>query len=472
MIPLTVEQLADVVGGDLTDPSAGGRAITGVVIDSRAAGPGALFAALPGQRTDGHAHVGAAARAGAVACLVATERLVDPAVATALDEGGAAVAVDEVGDALLGLGRWARDTVDPTVVCVTGSSGKTTTKDLIAAATGAGRSVVANVGSYNNELGVPLTCCRLELGSEVLVAEVGARGLGHVARLAALLAPDIAVVTTISGAHLEQFGDLETVARAKGELVEALGAGGLAVLNADDPRVAALAARTVGRVVTYGLDSEAAWRADDVELDALARARFTVRGVRVELPLAGVHQVGNALAALVVADAVGVPLDAAAAALAAAPVSRWRSEVIRTAQGVVVVNDAYNANPASTEAALRTLAAVDTTGRRWAVLGEMAELGPTSGDEHERVGRLAVRLGLDGVVAVGEPAERVRHGAAEEAAGRGEQRAVDDAQAAAGLLAQRLEPGDVVLVKASRSAGLERLAEQLVASLGGAEGAP
>lgn len=462
MIPLTVEQLADVVGGDLSDLSAGGHAITEVVIDSRVAGPGSLFAALRGERTDGHVHLGAAARAGAVACLVAAERRVDPGTVT--------VSVDDVGDALLGLGRWVRDTVDPTVVCVTGSSGKTTTKDLIAAATGVGRSVVANVGSYNNELGVPLTCCRLELGSEVLVAEVGARGLGHVARLAALLAPDIAVVTTISGAHLEQFGDLETVARAKGELVEALGSGGLAVLNADDSRVAALAERTVGRVVTYGVESAAQWRAVDVELDALARPRFTVRGVRVELPLAGVHQVGNALAALVVADAVGVPLDAAAAALAAAPVSRWRSEVTRTGKGVVVINDAYNANPASTEAALRTLAAVDTTGRRWAVLGEMAELGPTSGDEHERLGRFAVTLGLDGVVAVGPRAERVRYGAADEAGGRGEQQSVDDPEAAARLLTARLEPGDVVLVKASRSAGLERLAEQLVASLGGAEG--
>ena len=460
MIALTVEQLADVVGGDLAGAADPYAVIDDVVIDSRRARPGSLFVALPGEHTDGHHFAADAAARGATAVLVAEGRDLDPDVP--------AVVVDDPADALLGLGRWVRETVDPTVVAVTGSSGKTTTKDLIAAAVGAGRAVVASAGSYNNDLGVPLTCCRLTLGSEVLVAEVGARGLGHVARLAALLEPDIGVVTTIVGAHLELFGDVATVAQAKGELVEALDAEGLAVLNADDPRVAALAGRTHARVVTYGVHADADWRAQDVRVDALARPTFTVRGLEVTVPLPGEHNVGNALAALAVADAVGVPLEAAARALATAAVSRWRMEVVHTRDGVTVLNDAYNANPASVGAALRTLAQVDTGGRRWAVLGTMAELGRASVEEHDRIGRLAIRLGVDGLVVVGPEARPIRNAADLEGFyGQGDLYMVDRAEDVAGVLSGRLRTGDVVLVKASRAVGLERAADDLVAASGG-----
>ena len=378
MIPLTAEQLADVVGGDLLPGADPAAVVDDVVIDSRGARPGSLFVALAGERTDGHAFLGDALERGATLCMVDARRAHETATP--------AVAVDDCADGLLGLGRWARDTAAPQVVAITGSSGKTTTKDLLAAAVGASRDTVATPGSYNNELGVPLTCCALTLTSEVLVAEVGARGIGHVAALAAVLRPDVAVVTMIGGAHLEQFGSLEGVAQAKGELVEALDPDGIAVLNADDRLVAGLARRTAARVVTYGLGSDAEWRAEDVRLDRWARARFRVRGVDVALPMPGAHHVGNALAALAAADAVGVDLAAAAEGLERARLSPGRSALVETTDGVTVLDDAYNANPASMAAALRTLAALSVSGRRWAVLGRMAELGPTGVQEHERIG--------------------------------------------------------------------------------------
>lgn len=467
MIALTLEQLADVVGGELAPPVSGvaeDTLIDGVVIDSREAFPGALFVALPGERADGHDFIVQAAELGAGACLIRADR------ADAVPDDVAAVAVDDPADALLGLGAWIRQSVDPTVVAVTGSSGKTTTKDFIGAAVGAGRATVATPGSYNNDLGVPLTCCRLQPDTEVLVAEVGARGIGHIAALAGVLAPDIAVVTTVTGAHLEQFGDLETVARAKGELVEALGGDGLAVLNADDARASAMRDRTKARSVTYGLGPGADWRAEELTLDTLARARFVVRGVPVRLPLPGEHNVRNALAALAVADACGVPLADAAGALADARVSKWRMELVRTRGGVTLLNDAYNANPDSMAAALKTLASMETSGRRWAVLGAMAELGADSDDQHDRVGRLAVRLGIDGVVVVGPEAARIRAAADLEGFyGEGDLYGVDGHDEAVDMLAERLRPGDVVLVKASRSAGLERVAASVIQAFGGPE---
>jgi len=467
VIALTLDQLADVMGGELRPPVSGvaeATLIDGVVIDSREAFPGALFVALRGERVDGHDFIVQAAELGAGACLIRADR------ADAVPDDVAAIAVDDPADALLGLGAWVRETVDPTVVGVTGSSGKTTTKDFIAAAVGAGRPTVATPGSYNNDLGVPLTCCRLEPATEVLVAEVGARGVGHIASLATVLRPDIAVVTTVTAAHLEQFGDVETVARAKAELVESLGVDGLAVLNADDSRALAMSDRTKGRAVTYGLGPAAEWRADDLTLDDAARSSFSVRGVSVRLPVPGEHNVRNALAAMAVADACGVALADAAAALADAPVSKWRMELVRTRGGVVVLNDAYNANPDSMAVALKTLASMTTSGRRWAVLGPMAELGPGSQDEHERIGRLAVRLGVDGLVTVGDEAARIRAAADLEGFyGQGDLFGVGGVEEAAEVLRARLLPGDVLLVKASRSAGLERVATALVQAFGGPE---
>jgi len=470
VIPLTLEQLADVVGGELMDGADAYRCVDAVTIDSRSAAPGALFVPLRGERADGHDFIADAASRGAAGYL-AMAGLPLPPVA-----GG--VVVDDPADALLGLGAWVRDIANPLTVGVTGSNGKTTTKDLIAAAAGAGRATVASVGSHNNEYGVPLTLCQLRLSSEVLVAELGARGRGQIAQLALVVRPDIAVVTTVSGAHLERFGTVEAVAAAKAELVQSLGPGGLAVLNADDHRVAAMAAYAPGRVVTYGRGADADWRAEDIEFDGLARPLFRVRrgatsaggepaAVEVMLPVPGEHNVNNAVAALAVADACGVPLARAAQALEGAVVSRWRMELRETAGGVVVLNDAYNANPASMEAALRTLARIRVTGRRWAVLGRMAELGPGAEAAHGGIGRLAAGLGVDGLIVVTDPAypevAAIRAGAIAGPGGMSPATVlqVADPCEAATLLERWLRPGDAVLVKASRAAGLERVAEAL-----------
>lgn len=459
MIPLPLTAVADVVGGSLlahdTDPAI----VTDVTIDSRTAVPGSLFVALPGSHTDGHAYAGAACAAGAVGVLAELDR----AAALAGQDGvRGVIAVDDPADALLALGVWVRETVDPLVVTVTGSQGKTTTKDLTAAAIATRRRVVANEGSYNNELGVPLTCCALQADTEVLVAEIGARGSGHIATLAGLLKPDVAVVTMVSPAHIELLGSLDAVAEAKSELVESLEADGVAILNADDHRVAAMAMRTSAAVMTYGQDAAAAWRARDVTLDDSAHARFTAHGptdrVGVRLPLPGRHNVGNALAALAAATACGVDPSSAADGLAGAAVSRWRMELHTRADGVRILNDAYNANPVSTAAALDALAVLPAA-RRWAVLGFMAELGTLTETAHREVGAHAAAVGIDRLTVVGD-ARPIADGA--RAAGfAGALDVVADVEEATELVAAALTEGDAVLVKASRSVGLERLAGAL-----------
>ncbi len=360
----------------------------------------------------------------------------------------------------------------PTVVGVTGSSGKTSTKDLLAAVLAPLGPTVAPPGSFNNELGLPWTALRADTGTRHLVLELSARGRGHIAALCHVAQPRIGVVLNVGRAHLGEFGSPEAIAAAKGELVEALPADGVAVLNADDPAVAAMATRTRARVVTVGRSPDATVRAEDLTL-AAGRPRFRLvapqGSAEVALRLVGAHHVGNALSAAAVALECGATPDGVAAALSAAgPASRWRMEVVDRADGVTVVNDAYNANPESMRAALQALAALGcgpsgprsasgpsgprsagSTRRTWAVLGPMAELGDASAAAHAEVAATAAELGVDHLVTVG-PTEY----------GRG--RAVADVAAALDLLRAELEPGDVVLVKASRAVGLDRLADALV----------
>jgi UDP-N-acetylmuramoyl-tripeptide--D-alanyl-D-alanine ligase len=458
VIPLTLAEVADAVSGrlDAADPAA---VVTGdVTADSRLAGDGGLFVALPGERADGHDYAAAAVDAGAAAVLAARP------------VGVPAVVVD---DPLAALGRLARAVLDRlpgvTVVGVTGSSGKTSTKDLLATVLSQAGPTVAPQGSFNNELGVPLTVLRADAGTRFLVAEMGARGIGHIAYLCGIAPPRVGVVLNVGAAHAGEFGGREVTARAKGELVEALPPDGLAVLNADDPLVAAMASRTKARVVPVGVDllgNDATVRAADVVLDDAARPAFrlvTPAGeADVRLALHGAHHVGNALAAAAVGLEAGLGPAAVAAALSAAtPASRWRMEVATRADGVTVVNDAYNANPDSVRAALAAVAAMTRDGARaWAVLGEMLELGDETVAEHHAVGEAAARLGIE-VVAVGAGAHPAAAGAA--AAG-GAGHAVADPAAAAALLAGRLRPGDVVLVKASRGIGLDVLAAGLLAT--------
>jgi UDP-N-acetylmuramoyl-tripeptide--D-alanyl-D-alanine ligase len=427
-----------------------------VATDSRDLPAGALFVALRGERADGHDHVPDAVRGGAAAVLVerATDGLDVPAVV-----------VEDTWKALRDLALAVRERVGPITVAITGSLGKTTTKDLVRATVGAGRRVVAARGSFNNELGVPLTLLALEQDTEVLVAEIGARDVGHIAMLAPLVAPAISVVTAVAPVHLEVFGTVEAIARAKRELVEALDEDGVAVLNLDDPRVAAMA-EAAPEVLGYGIESPADVTAQDIVLDERARASFTVVSpwgkARVTLPLAGRHHVGNALAAIAVACLIGVSLEAATAALTDAAVSPWRGEVLDAA-GVVVLNDAYNANPTATIAALKTLTAIRRSGSTWAVLGVMAEIGASADREHHRVGERCGSLGVDHLVAVGEHGDALAEGARSGGLRPDRVHRVADADAALNLLTARVEPGDVVLVKASRVAGLERVAAGLAA---------
>ncbi len=460
MIPLTLAEVAGITGGHLAGGADGGATVTGpVVADSREVGPGALFVALPGARVDGASFAAQAVTAGAVAVLA--DRPLD-------------VPTVVVDDALRALGTLAHHVVDrlrPTVVAVTGSSGKTTTKDLLAVVLSRLGPVVAPPKSFNTEVGLPLTALQCDAGTRTLVLEMGARGVGHIAYLCSITRPDVSVVLMVGSAHLGEFGSRPAIAAAKGEIVEGLGPDGLAVLNADDPLVAAMAARTSASVRTFGESTAADVRATDVTLDATGRVSFVLTdgtgSAPVSLRLVGEHQVTNALAVAAVARHLGLTLPDVAEALSAAePASRWRMEVTERADGVTVVNDAYNANPESVRAALKTLVSIAGPRRSWAVLGEMRELGDGALTEHDAIGRLAVRLDVDRLVAVGEGARAVHLGAAHEGSWGRESMWVPDVAAAVQLLRDEVEPGDVVLVKGSRAVGLEAVAEALLADEG------
>ncbi|SPM42219.1 UDP-N-acetylmuramyl pentapeptide synthase [Mycobacterium numidiamassiliense] len=507
MIDLTVAQIAQIVGGTLADISPEAAAelhVTGTVeFDSRAIGPGGLFLALPGARSDGHDHAASAVAAGAVAVLAArpvgvpaivvAPRAADDlragvlehdtdgsgaAVLAALAKLAAAVAAELVAEGLI-------------IIGITGSSGKTSTKDLVAAVLAPLGEVVAPPGSFNNELGHPWTVLRATRRTDYLILEMSARHPGNIAALAQIAPPAIGVVLNVGTAHLGEFGSREAIAQTKAELPQSVSASGAVVLNADDPTVAAMAQLTEARVIRVSRESitdsgpSDVW-AEGVSLDELARPRFTLHAqgtqAEVQLGVYGDHQVTNALCAGAVALQCGARVEQVADALAGAgPVSRHRMQVITRADGVTVIDDAYNANPDSMRAGLQALAWIahgaqqhDAQPRRsWAVLGEMAELGEDAITEHDRIGRLAVRLDVSRLVVVGmgRSMSAMHHGAVMEgswgsetdpAADRGAVN-VPDSDAALALLRAEVQPGDVVLVKASNSAGLGALAEALTA---------
>jgi len=455
VIPTALADVVAVTGATVHGVPSADTVTADVEVDSRLVVRGGLFVALPGERVDGHEHAGAAMRAGAVAAL--TARPV---------EGVPCLVVDDPLAAMQALARAAYGRPDrPRVVGVTGSSGKTSTKDLLAQVLGTVGPVLSPPGSYNNEVGLPLTALRRTEQTTCAVLEYSARGVGHIAFLRDLVAPDVAVLLNIGTAHLGEFGSREAIAQAKGELLER---SPLAVLNADDPLVLGQAGRAPGRVLTFGTGPDADVRALDLELDDDGRPRFrltTATGsALVALQLRGAHSASNALAAAAVALEV-MDLDRVATALSAAtPVSRWRMEVVERADGVTVVNDAYNANPESMRAALRTLAVMSRgkARRTVAVLGPMAELGDDAREAHMDLGRFLVRLDISQLVVVGPAAGGIHAGAVLEGSWGSESIHVPDVDAAVALLRAQLEPGDVVLVKASRSAGLERVAAALL----------
>ncbi len=459
MIPLPLAKIAEITRGRL-DGAPPDTVVSGpVVIDSRKLEPGSLFAALRGERVDGHDFAAAAIEAGAVAVLAERE------------VGVPAIVVDDV---LAAMGRLARAVVDrlteTTVIGLTGSAGKTSTKDLLARLAERLGPTIAPPGSFNNEIGHPLTVLRAGHDTRYLVLEMGARGLGHITHLTRIAPPSIGIVLNVGSAHIGEFGSRDVVAKAKGELVEALTPQGTAVLNADDPAVRTMAARTSAQVVTFGRVPEATVRATDESLDDAGRPRFTLvtpeGSAHVALRLHGAHAVSNALAAAATARALGMPVSDIAEVLSGAePSSRWRMEVTERPDGVTVVNDAYNANPESVRSAIDTVVHMAREGRAWVVLGGMAELGASTVDEHERIGAYAARGGLAGVIAVGETAASVLKGAEQVGSWTGDCVQVDDVGAAVAALDERLRPGDVVLIKGSRVAGLERVAEAVLTAV-------
>jgi UDP-N-acetylmuramoyl-tripeptide--D-alanyl-D-alanine ligase len=432
---MRASEIADVVGGDLVGPDV---EVEGATIDTRELRGGELFVPVVGTR-DGHLFIEAAIEGGAAAYLSSR-----PPV------GGTAIVVDDAAAALTELGSVARARLPDRVVGITGSVGKTTTKDLVASALGMLYRTHASVRSFNNELGVPLTLLNAPDDTEVAVIELGARGRGHIAELCEVARPTVGVVTAVERVHTELFGDLDDVAEAKSELVQGLESSGFAVLNADNMRVAAMAERTDAQVVLFGLD-EGEIRAEALRVDDELRPQFRLStpwgSGEVKLGVRGVHNVANALAAAGAALVCGVDLAKVVAGLEEATASPWRMELGRTPAGAIVLNDAYNAGPASTAAALRALAHLDAT-RRFAVLGPMAELGSHAVEEHRRIARLADELQIT-LITVGAP-DYGAHDVAD----------LDEAATVLGPLGER----DAVLVKGSRVAGLEELAHRLLSA--------
>lgn len=447
MIPLSVAEIAEVIGG--TVEGDGAVTVTApAVLDGRQVEPGGLFVAFAGEHVDGHDYAAQAGRAGAAAVLGSRPTRLPTVLvkdAQAALQALAAHVVSRLRDGL-------------TVVGLTGSQGKTGTKDLLAAVLSSAGRTIATIGSLNNELGVPLTMLRADAATRFLVLEMGARHVGDIAELTGLVAPDIAVVLNVGQAHLGEFGSRAAIARTKGELVRGLAPGGTAVLNADDPRVLAMRSLTDGPVLTFGRAAQADVRVRGLALDRLGRPSFTLRtadaSAPVVLPHVGAHQALNASAAAAAGLAAGVPLDVTAAALTTASLSKWRMELRDLTGGATLLNDSYNANPDSTRAALDALAAIEG-GRRIAVLGEMLELGAGSEAEHRDVGEYAASR-ADVVAVVGEGARPIADGAGERAV------VLADSDAAVDWLRGHLVAGDVVLVKASRGARLDVVAAALV----------
>lgn len=493
MIALTLAQVADIVGGELTDITAAQAEtvrVTGTVeFDSRAVTPGGLFLALPGARSDGHDFAAGAIAAGAVAVLAArpvgVPAIVVPAVSDADTASGALEHDDAAGSGaavLAALAKLAAAVAAELVagglriVGVTGSSGKTSTKDLLAAVLAPLGEVVAPPGSFNNELGHPWTVLRATSDTDFLVLEMSARHPGNIAALAAIATPSIGVVLNVGTAHLGEFGSRAAIAATKSELPQAVPSSGVVVLNADDSAVAAMADTTAARVVRISRSPGADIWSSGETLDGLARPQFTLHtgdgAVDIALAVHGEHQVSNALCAAAVALECGAtPAQVADALAGAGPASARRMQVTTRADGVTIINDAYNANPDSMMAGLKALAWMArepqaSTGRKrrsWAVLGEMGELGDDAISEHDRIGRFAVRLDVSRLIVVGtgRPMNAMLQGAVMEGSWGSEAVLVPDVDTALDLLRAELAEGDVVLVKASNAAGLGALADLL-----------
>ena len=497
MIAMTLAEIATAVGGELiggaqaTDVAEPGDLVVegSVETDSRLVRPGSVFFALPGEVTDGRRFVPAAVDAGA-ALVITPERVDTTAPQIVVADGYEALAA-LAHEVVTRVRMSTADRVDADgrpaplrVVGITGSNGKTSTKNMLRTILEQHGATVAPEGSFNNHVGAPISMLRVTYDTRYLVVEMGASGVGHIAKLVSIAEPDLGVVLKVGLAHAGEFGGIEATQRAKSEMVTDLPETATALLNVDDDRVASMRDLTAARVVGFGTSAEADYRITGIETDR-SGTRFTLTAppglqeddrptdatqpggpdhVDVRLAILGEHHAMNASAALTVAHLWGVPLADGAAALASMTrAERWRMELLQGGpEGVTVINDAYNASPDSTAAALRTLAQIVRPGERTvAVLGEMAELGEYSVEEHDRIGRLVVRLGIGQLVVVGRGAMPIHQAATLEGSWDGESVYIEDVDDAVRAMQEMLRPGDVVLVKSSKSAELRFLGDRL-----------
>jgi UDP-N-acetylmuramoyl-tripeptide--D-alanyl-D-alanine ligase len=462
MIELTVAEIAKAISGKVFGDST--VSVYGSVeTDSRLVNPGSLFVAKPGEETDGHLFIEKAQQLGAVAAIV--ERLV-PEVS---------IPQIQVSNSVLALGALAkfvlekiRSKSDIKVIGITGSNGKTTTKNMLREILSTAGPTVAPIESFNNEVGAPYSMLQTDLKTKFLVVELGAGGEGSIDYLAQIAKPNIGVVLKVGLAHVGEFGGIENTARIKSELLRALDSDAIAVLNADDGYVADMAGLTNAKKIWFGTSSDANYQATNqtVSISGTSFEMHWPDGEQqtVLLQILGEHHVMNALASLAVSDLLGVSRKAAVSALEAMPLAeRWRMEVLNRPDGVTVINDAYNASPDSTKAALQTLAQLGRTGRRTvAVLGEMAELGSESRAQHDAIGRVVVRLNIDQLVVVGQAAKLIHMGAEQEGSWGGESKFFESIDEALAYLRGMLMAGDLVLVKSSKSANLRHLGDKLM----------
>ncbi|MEY4985560.1 MAG: hypothetical protein RLZZ359_446 [Actinomycetota bacterium] len=461
MIQLSLSELASALDGQLF--GSGDVLVTGSVeTDSRLIETGSLFFAKPGEFDDGHNFVASALEAGAIAAVV--ERRIDIAIPQIV-----------VSNSVAALGALAayvlaqiRTKTDIKVIGVTGSNGKTTTKNMLREILSTAGSTIAPIESYNNEVGAPISILKADFETKYLVVEMGAGGPGSIEYLANLAKPDIGVILKVGLAHVGEFGGIETTAQIKGELARSLNSENLLILNADDAFVREMVEHTDANIVWFGTSLDADYRADGQTLsidgtgfvghwpDSTSR--------NLNLHILGEHHIMNALAALAVADALGIDREIACKALEQMPLAeRWRMQLLQRADGLTVINDAYNASPDSTKAALQTLAQLGKAGRRTvAVLGEMAELGQAAREQHDAIGRIVVRLNIDQLVVVGVGAKLIHMGATQEGSWDGESKYFDEIEPALAYLRGMLEPDDIVLVKSSKSANLRHLGDALV----------
>ncbi len=459
MIQMRLSEIATAVGGQLYGDDQ--LVTSSVETDSRLISTGALFVAKPGEVTDGHLFIAEAQRAGAIGAIV-ERRIADAQVSQIL-----------VRDSVQALGELAKHVLELhrrdhqiSVIGVTGSNGKTSTKNMLREVLSNFGETVAPIESFNNEVGAPISILKISPSTRFLVVELGADGLGSIDYLAKICNPDIGVVLKVGLAHVGEFGDIETTFKIKSELANSLQTGTRVLLNADDSYVARMSESTKAQVHWFGTNAESEIRAEDISV-TLDGTSFTFTckdfSARVKLRILGEHQVMNALAALGVASLLGLDLKVAVAALEAMQLAeRWRMQLLPGPKGSIVINDAYNASPDSMKAALQTLATIGRQGHRTiAVLGEMAELGRYSVEEHDAIGRLAVRLNIDEIVVVGEGAKLIHMGASQEGSWDGESKFFASISDALQHLRGLLGVGDVVLVKSSNSAGLRALGDAL-----------